>query len=39
MIISVVDDNLVDESVTAIDISSKISLLDAIFFLLGAGGL
>ena len=33
IIISAVDDNLVDGSVTAIDISSKISLLDAIYFL------
>ena len=33
MIIIAVDDNLVDGSVTAIDISSKISLPDAIFFL------
>ena len=33
MIISIIDQNLMNSSVTAIDISSKISLLDAIYFL------
>ena len=38
-IISAVDDNLVDESVTAIDISSKFRFSMLYIFLLGAGGL
>lgn len=36
MIIHVIDESLEDFSVTAIDISSKISLLNAIYFLAGA---